>query len=128
MTSVANMQNLKNRKKPQKHMLILETTSNFKIFWNLIIIVLLGYTAIITPLRTSFFDNADLEKKDIFYGMEMIIDIVFGTDIFINFISAYERIDGVIEYRFKKIALHYLAGFFFIDLTASLPFDLLFVS
>ena len=67
---------------------ILEPDSKFKILWNLNIIFLLLYTAVVTPYRTSFSD--DLEQVDFFYVMELLIDINFGIDIFINFISAYE--------------------------------------
>jgi len=41
----------------------------------------------------------------------------------INFLSAYERYNGSIEYRLKKIAINYLTGFFAIDFIATFPFN-----
>lgn len=42
-----------------------------------------------------------------------------------NFLSAYERFDGIYEYSIKKIALNYIFGFFWIDFMAILPIDLI---
>ena len=104
---------------------IIEPSATFKAFWNIIIIFLLVYTGFITPYRTSFFSNEELARKDLFWVMESIIDIVFGIDIIVNFISAYERHDGETEYKFKRIVLNYLTGFFWIDFLSTFPFGYL---
>ena len=52
------------------------------------------------------------------------MDIAFIIDIFINFLSSYEKDDGKIVQNFKKIAINYLTGFFWIDFIASFPMDL----
>jgi len=41
----------------------------------------------------------------------------------INFLSAYERYNGTIEYRLKKIAINYITGFFIVDFIATFPFN-----
>ena len=46
-------------------------------------------------------------------------------DIFVNFLSAYERLDGSYEYSLRKIATNYITGFFWIDFLAIIPADLL---
>ena len=71
---------------------IIEPTSMFKIYWNMLIIFLLAYTAIVTPYRVAFDDQE--ESFDFFSIMNKFIDITFGIDILVNFISAYERVDG----------------------------------
>lgn len=88
------------------------------------IVVLLGFTATITPYRTSFFTTQMLHVYDYFDVMESFVDTVFIIDIFVNFMSAYEQDNGNIEMRPRKIAINYLTGFFIIDFLASFPMDL----
>ena len=83
------------------------------------------YTGIITPMRLSFFSQQELDNVDFFFVFEIMIDICFGIDIIINFITGYERSDGEIEYRWKKIVINYLTGFFWIDFLSTFPFHLL---
>lgn len=58
---------------------------------------------------------------------EYIMDVLFGIDIFINFISAYETLEGSIEPRLSYIAINYCRFWFFVDTFAVIPvqvFDL----
>ena len=59
---------------------------------------------------------------------DVLVDIVFTVDIFINFISAYEYADGGYEYSLKRIAINYITGFFFLDFIATFPFNLVFTA
>ena len=61
--------------------------SKFKLVWNILVILLLLYTAIFVPFRIAFI-------KDDSVGMqffEAMIDILFGVDIIVNFISVVEN-------------------------------------
>lgn len=53
----------------------------------------------------------------------MLVDLLFGIDIIVNFLSAYEKSDGRYEYNLKAIAINYITSFFFIDFFATLPID-----
>lgn len=111
------------RKKNKVLPFILEPQSCFKAAWGLAIIILIFYTATVTPYLMSFHDDPPADAPtDVWRVMEVIIDAVFIADIFINFISAFERRDGTYEYSLKKIAVNYLTGFFSVDLMASIPF------
>lgn len=88
--------------------------------WNLMIAGFLIYTAVFVPLRVAFFDDIGTALLI----LETIIDIVFIIDIFLSFFTAIEKHNAV-EVRHKKIALIYLAGWFWIDLVAAVPFQLL---
>lgn len=57
--------------------------------------------------------------------VDWIIDIIFIMDLFINFITAYEKRDGLQETRIKKIAKNYLRGWFIIDFLACIPVQLI---
>ena len=60
-----------------------------------------------------------MEMADV---IEMLVDILFGIDIIVNFVSAYEDPkDGLPIISFKKISVNYLTGWFFLDLIAVFP-------
>ena len=65
---------------------MISTESTFKAIWNIIIVILLLYTAIFVPVKVAFIDD---ESNAIYY-MELFVDIAFGMDIIINFFSAYD--------------------------------------
>ena len=90
--------------------------------WNIAIIFLLLWTGLVTPYQLSFLE-VSINQYDISTFMELIVDICFVLDIFINFITGYETKDGIIEYRLPKISSYYLRGFFFLDFLASFPFS-----
>ena len=62
--------------------------TKFKIVWNLIIVVLLLYTATYVPYRVSFIDG---ESSLAFKIFENTIDGLFFCDIIVNFLSAIEK-------------------------------------
>lgn len=53
------------------------------------------------------------------------MDVTFIIDILINFRTTYVNAADEVESDPAKIALHYLRGWFVIDLVAAIPFDLL---
>lgn len=79
------------------------------------------YTAIIVPYRTAFVD----ETTTGWFYLEIFLDALFVVDLFVNFMSAVEINDEEVDIRFKAIAKNYMKGWFFLDLLACLPFQLL---
>jgi hypothetical protein len=68
-----------------------------KSYWNLIITLLLLYTASYVPYRISFIDENPM-------GMiitDTMIDMIFFFDIVLTFFSAYETKKLTIEVRHK---------------------------
>jgi hypothetical protein len=53
------------------------------------------------------------------------LDALFIFDLHVNFTSALELEDGEVDVRFKNIALKYIKGWFFLDIIACIPFQLL---
>jgi uncharacterized membrane protein len=66
--------------------------SKFKNYWQYILMLLLIYTAFITPIRLAFIDNDDT----IWNIIEIIVDVLFFFDILITFNSAYYNEEGVL--------------------------------
>ncbi|XP_043484502.1 potassium voltage-gated channel subfamily H member 6 isoform X10 [Leptopilina heterotoma] len=107
--------------------------SPFKAVWDWIILLLVMYTAIFTPYVAAFLlaesDYSKIKSKK--YGedpiviIDLIVDVTFIVDILINFRTTFVNSNDEVVSHPGKIAVHYLKGWFVIDLVAAIPFDLL---
>ena len=77
----------------KKSILVIMPNSPFKMFWNMVLILLLLYTASITPFKMAFIDTV----PSFVFAIDVIVDTLFVVDLFINFFSAYENLDGSFE-------------------------------
>jgi len=108
-----NEEQIKNR-----FFLVIMPESTFKKFWNVVIIILLGYTATYVPFKVSFVDDT----SQALFVWDLIVDGLFFIDIFINFLAAYEDKEDIVEVRVSKIAQQYLKSWFLLDVVAVIPF------
>ncbi|XP_041974698.1 potassium voltage-gated channel unc-103-like isoform X4 [Aricia agestis] len=106
--------------------------SPYKAAWDWLILILVIYTAIFTPYVAAFqLNEPDFDKRSRAFGqdpivvIDMIVDVTFIIDILINFRTTYVNAADEVESDPTKIAMHYLRGWFLIDLVAAIPFDLL---
>jgi hypothetical protein len=105
--------------------LVIMPNGRFMFVWNLLVILLLLYSCLYVPVEVAF-----LEFKQGSAGsyvdktFNITIDVLFFVDIIVNFLQAYEIHDSSFEIRLGKIAKNYLFGWFFIDLVACIPVDL----
>jgi len=102
----------------KKKMCLIMPNHRFKSIWTITIIVLLIYTAIFVPYKIAFIEDESLAQLVI----DAVVDILFGLDIVINFLSARETSSGKLITDHKKIAKAYLSGWFWLDLLACFPF------
>ena len=77
--------NMLEAKRAQKCLIMPD--SKFKMFWNILVILLLLYTAIFVPFKIAFIETDGPVMK----VFEALIDILFGVDIIVNFISVTEN-------------------------------------
>ena len=91
----------------------------FKKLWDVGIIIILLYTATYAPFKTAFLEDEDSSKAVL--AFEFVVDSMFLIDIVFTFMTPYRRLNGSLETRFKKIALNYISGAFWIDMIASFP-------
>ena len=85
--------------------------SRFKTYWNLIITLLLLYTASFVPYRIAFIDD----NPTAMIVADTIMDMLFLGDIFVNLVSAYEDKKVGLEVRHKQIAIKYMKSWLFLD-------------
>lgn len=55
----------------------------------------------------------------------LAVDVTFVVDILINFRTTFVNGQDEVVSHPGRIAVHYLSGWFLIDLVAAIPFDLL---
>ncbi|XP_068560115.1 potassium voltage-gated channel subfamily H member 7 [Cebidichthys violaceus] len=107
--------------------------SPFKAVWDWLILLLVIYTAILTPYAAAFLlnDTEEQKRRECGYScsplnvVDLMVDIMFIIDILINFRTTYVNVNEEVVSDPAKIAIHYFKGWFLIDMVAAIPFDLL---
>ncbi|KAM4705245.1 voltage-gated inwardly rectifying potassium channel KCNH2-like [Rhinophrynus dorsalis] len=119
---------------PRIHKWTILHYSPFKAVWDWLILLLVIYTAILTPYSAAFLLNNEQEEQDkdqCGYScnslgiVDLMVDIMFIIDILINFRTTYVNSNEEVVSHPGKIAIHYFKGWFLIDMVAAIPFDLL---
>ncbi|XP_031622923.1 potassium voltage-gated channel subfamily H member 6 isoform X2 [Contarinia nasturtii] len=122
---------------PRVHRWTILHYSLFKAVWDWIILILVIYTAIVTPFVAAFLlGEVEYNQKksnryintDPIVIIDLIVDVTFVIDILINFRTTFVNGQDEVVSHPGRIAVHYLSGWFLIDLVAAVPFDLLLVN
>ena len=82
--SKQNIVDLRELKKKRNCLLL--PHDRFKTIWTVIIVFLLIYTAIFVPYKIAFIE----QESTFLQVLEAMVDILFGIDIVVNFMSAIE--------------------------------------
>ena len=94
---------------------IIMPESQIKLFWSMIMIILLLITMIYVPYRTAFIDEPPLWLLI----CEYIMDCLFAIDIILCFMSSYyDDQDNLVTNHFT-IAKNYIKGWFILDIIAT---------
>ncbi|GMH46938.1 hypothetical protein TrLO_g2547 [Triparma laevis f. longispina] len=108
-----------------KHMLRrpMNPSSTFRRSWELMVLVLVLFQAIYIPLTVSFRINHI--RYTSWWWFDLWADIIFMTDLVMTFnVGIINQANKLIMNR-RTIAKSYLQGWFWLDLAASVPFDLI---
>ncbi|KAM4026655.1 voltage-gated delayed rectifier potassium channel KCNH8 isoform 1-T1 [Anomaloglossus baeobatrachus] len=100
--------------------------STFKAAWDWLILLATFYVAVTVPYNVSFVDNDDLSSTRSTTVSDISVEILFITDIILNFRTTYVSKSGQVIFKARSICIHYVTTWFVIDLIAALPFDLLY--
>jgi len=109
---------LQNKFNNPKFFCLISPTSFFKRFWDFGMMLLILYTIAYAPYRTAFMKPT---SSDALFYFETLSDFLMVVDIFISFLTPYERMDGSLECNFRKISRHYIYSDLFSDLVAIFP-------
>uniref|UniRef100_A0A3B4XXX2 Voltage-gated inwardly rectifying potassium channel KCNH2 n=1 Tax=Seriola lalandi dorsalis TaxID=1841481 RepID=A0A3B4XXX2_SERLL len=92
--------------------------SPFKAVWDWLILLLVIYTAILTPYSAAFLLNDQQEAAMQSCGYSLVPAVAAWWTTYVN------TNDEVVSHP-VRIAVHYFKGWFLIDMVAAIPFDLL---
>ena len=107
-----------NTTKPTEYRCLVMPGTNCNIIWTIVVLLLLLYTATVTPFAVVFVDDPPLA----FLIWEGFIDCLFMIDICINFFTPYYS-HGLLVTDKTKIAKKYLKTWFLVDFIACIPFN-----
>ncbi|KAJ6658211.1 hypothetical protein lerEdw1_001478 [Lerista edwardsae] len=111
----------------QKSRFIVLHYSIFKALWDWLILLATFYVAVTVPYNVCFTDMEDsLAAARSTIVSDIAVEMLFIVDIILNFRTSYVSQSGQVVYDTRSICLHYVATWFFVDLVAALPFDLLY--
>jgi hypothetical protein len=98
----------------------LDPKNNYMRYWDMYTIVLLVYTAIVTPYEVSFLEPS----LNALFFINRFVDVSFLFDMLLNFYLGYFDDDmGKWVFDLVKIRKKYFESWFFIDIVSILPFD-----
>ena len=96
---------------------VLDPTSKRMQQWDLLMMVLLLYTATVTPFEIAFIQT---DPESLLFFVNRIVDACFILDMVFNFLLAYpSEDDGLWIVNHRMIARRYLHGWFIIDGTCA---------
>ena len=100
---------------------MLEPQSKFVMGWSLFLVLLIAFTAVVTPYEVSFLD---LDEFDRLFWVLVAVDVSFFVDMVVvcNTVVYDEQKQRSISSRLQVFNL-YLQSFFLIDLISIFPFD-----
>ncbi|XP_056389307.1 potassium voltage-gated channel subfamily H member 8-like isoform X3 [Hyla sarda] len=111
----------------QKSRFILLHYGTFKAGWDWLILLATFYVAVTVPYNVCFAITRDDSTSSRSPSVsDIFVEILFMLDILLNFRTTYVSKSGQVVYDPRSICVHYATTWFFVDLIAALPFDLLY--
>lgn len=92
--------------------------SRFAIGWNFFIMVLILYMSAVVPLELAFSNLYSTSSN--FEQFRYVTGVILWIDLFLSFLTGYQRSDGNVVMTYRKIAIRYFKGYFIIDLLSSI--------
>ena len=102
---------------------VLLPNSNSKLAWGVYLCMLIVYSVITVTCRIGFDLEVGLTGNDSI--VDYTIDSLFAADIVLNFFTGYYDQDMVLVTDHALIAKKYLRWWFWIDVGATVPFDVI---
>jgi hypothetical protein len=106
-------------------MALLHPASAFMRRWDVVTLVLLAFTATVTPFEVCFLDPV-IDVHDGLFWVDRLVDLLFAVDVAINFNLAYY---DVARARFItgrcQVAWDYAKSSALADIISTIPFDII---
>jgi CRP-like cAMP-binding protein len=99
---------------------LLNPKSPIRSLWNILVILLLVYTATVMPFKIAYYSEEIAEWR----VFEWVLDSLFFSDILVTCISAHYTEDGRLVVSLREIFLKYLRSWMLLDIVSCFPFDM----
>mmetsp|Transcript_25770 Transcript_25770/g.45381 ORF Transcript_25770/g.45381 Transcript_25770/m.45381 type:complete len:948 (-) Transcript_25770:2606-5449(-) len=100
---------------------LIRITRPFRIRWDLLTMLMSLYNCITVPLFLAF----EIEETTALVVLNNLADVVFVSDLILNFFTTYIDSSGEEVLELRKIVIEYLKFMFWIDLVSAVPFDII---
>ena len=107
--------------------LYFDPNGNFIYYYDLILFILSIYAVIVPPLEIAFNHEKIIHFSSFSLLINFVIDIFFIIDFFLGFFTAYLDFEETLISNNKSILMHYLFGWFFVDLLSGIPVNSIFI-
>ena len=107
--------------------LYFDPNGNFIYYYDLILFILSIYAVIVPPLEIAFNHEKIIHFSSFSLLINFVIDIFFIIDFFLGFFTAYLDFEETLISNNKSILMHYLFGWFFVDLLSGIPVNSIFM-
>jgi hypothetical protein len=98
---------------------IIRQHNKWRLGWDLWIIILILLTAVIVPYKVAFPESS---PDDIYNRGIATFDLFFLIDIILSFFTSYiHPYTNKEVLSLKKVARHYICGWFFVDVISIIP-------
>merc|ERR1719162_1891727 len=88
------------------HHKLIHPEQEYKVYWDLVIGLIIIYSVIVVPFRLSF----AVEAEGVSVIVDMIMDIMFGMDMCFTFFTAFVNHRCELIYNRRAIRIHYLTS------------------
>jgi len=104
---------------------IIMQNNPYKMMWDVWVLFLLLIVSMVVPMRLAFAN----EETTFWFLVYLVTDLFFLVDIFLNFFTSIDDEQKVYSITDRKtIARKYLRGWFWVDVLAILPIDIVLKS
>jgi hypothetical protein len=101
---------------------LIHPDGKISVTWNIVLALLLFYTATIMPYRLAFVEPVMFDE---WFYIEILIDVGFFIDVLVNLFTAYYTSDGYLVIDRRSILMTYLRSWMLLDIVAWFPFNYL---
>ena len=123
--SVAERQARRSRARAREPVAFFHPASQFMRRWDAVTLLLLAFTATVTPFEVCFLEPITDITNGLFW-VDRVVDFLFAIDVFINFNLAYYDVPHarMVTGR-RQVAWNYLRGSAVADIVSTIPFDVI---
>ena len=119
----SELENNPRKKKTCKESLVISHESKWKSYFDVVILFMVGYSCFTSIYYLAF----SMPTSSTYFVWYYTVECFFYSDLILNFFQEFKDPDTLMPVNdMRKIAIHYMTGWFIIDFVSVFPFEELF--